>query len=563
MSSRQKQGASSGSKKTGTKSSAGSKYPLLAGAVCFALWLCIFLFSDIFSKNPNGFGEPALRLLRVFRERLHTADFSSYTFSEGMGMSLFRLLLSGFGGILDLPLSLLPEKIHPQTLSLLNALRLGCAAWGFTFFLTRIREKLELLPALLSGIAYSAAAFLLCLLLHLPIADSFFLLPLFGLAIGSVLKKKTHDLTPKLIFAGAAYFCSNAVWGIFLLLPLLAGILLFLRNADPKPTRHHLIGLSLQVILSFGIVSVFLVPQLAQFPRGLQSEDPTSRFLAQLGNDTDKRSTDVTYSTEATKLLLDTSPCLFIVDNKATTFDPAGAYTSHFQKLNTWIYTLWPTLPVTPFQDATVIEPTFSDAKTVTFTMTTLFMDPLYVHLDMPNREHKASVYINDRLITEVENRNHVLVPLGEYNVGQTLTLKVTSSYAGELAFTTASFGYINSLDWSHFTVSANFGVDKITVTSDGISGESLVSGDSILLTNIPYEKGWELYLNGQKTPVTAYQGAWVSAPIPSGGYLIHLHYSAPGNLLGSILTALSFLALAIYYFSKSSSSMPKKSQIT
>ena len=87
------------------------------------------------------------------------------------------------------------------------------------------------------------------------------------------------------------------------------------------------------------------------------------------------------------------------------------------------------------------------------------------------------------------------MVNLGRYNVGQALTLRLTSSDPDSIRDAKICYGYFSGYDWSKYTDSSNFGITRKELRSDGISAEMTVSEESLLLTNIPFEEGWELSL--------------------------------------------------------------------
>ena len=60
-----------------------------------------------------------------------------------------------------------------------------------------------------------------------------------------------------------------------------------------------------------------------------------------------------------------------------STEDPSGSETI-FDYLNDWFYSLWPSLPAIPFQNTYSEGPVYSDTRNVSFTVTTMFSDPLF-----------------------------------------------------------------------------------------------------------------------------------------------------------------------------------------
>lgn len=589
---------------------------LLTGVAFSILWSLFFILTKIYLSRPNGLGEFELTAMHVFRSHLHRADFGAYTFDAGLGMSIYRLLPAGFGGIFTLPLSLLPEKIHPEALSLLNALRLAISGACFVPLMESctahaarskqgVRAKIQTLLPTLAGLLYSVCAFVLCLVLHLPVADTFFLLPLLLLQlqkraghvdahaaghseepaagqadaqVGEQADEQAALLSLPSLFLIAAFLCANAVWGLFLLpIPVLFVLVLCLRKSKrspeaKRPIRRFVRECVGSMVAAFLLLLFLLLPQYMQFHYACGEGEPGAAFLARLGNDTDKYHTNLTWQCAATDILFARSPSLLVTAREQTAAEQADAsdaapsvtpepsteatypllwpenYSSEFEFFNAWVYTLWPSLPVEPFQTATYQVSPETSSTSQTYTLDTLFSSELFCAVSLPERQRPVSIYLNDQRITTItERQGTCVIRLGTYHVGQLLTLRLEGSSQQDLAHASVSFAYLNELNWSLYTGDVNFGVSNLSVKQDGITAEALVSSGSMLLTNIPYEDGWSLYYGGQKVAVRAYQDAFLCADIPAGNQVVHLRYVAPGSTLGGWISGLSFLALAVY----------------
>ncbi len=78
-----------------------------------------------------------------------------------------------------------------------------------------------------------------------------------------------------------------------------------------------------------------------------------------------------------------------------------------------------------------------------------------------------------------------------------------------------------------------------VTMTTD-------ISSDEIVLTSIPYEKGWTLYIDGVETEITPYQDALISFNPGTGSHNIELKFVAPGLKIGIVVSAVGILLLAV-----------------
>lgn len=78
-------------------------------------------------------------------------------------------------------------------------------------------------------------------------------------------------------------------------------------------------------------------------------------------------------------------------------------------------------------------------------------------------------------------------------------------------------------------------GVD-LTTSGRKASGTVTADKDQVLLTTIPYDKGWHAYIDGKKVPIASFKDAFVSVPITQGKHTIKFVYLPEGFLLGVCL---------------------------
>lgn len=80
-----------------------------------------------------------------------------------------------------------------------------------------------------------------------------------------------------------------------------------------------------------------------------------------------------------------------------------------------------------------------------------------------------------------------------------------------------------------------NNGAD-LTVAGRKATGTVTAEKDQVLLTTIPYDKGWKAYVDGKKVPIKAYKKAFVSIPISAGEHSLVFTYLPEGFTIGAIL---------------------------
>lgn len=81
---------------------------------------------------------------------------------------------------------------------------------------------------------------------------------------------------------------------------------------------------------------------------------------------------------------------------------------------------------------------------------------------------------------------------------------------------------------------------EQTSYTQNSISGTITITSPAYLYFSIPYDKGWDLSINGVQTEFEKVQGGFIGLPLETGDYEITLTYTPPGFKLGAILTAIS-----------------------
>ncbi len=96
--------------------------------------------------------------------------------------------------------------------------------------------------------------------------------------------------------------------------------------------------------------------------------------------------------------------------------------------------------------------------------------------------------------------------------------------------------------------------LNKPHTRKNRIDGTITITSPAYLYFSIPYDKGWNLSVNGVKTNFDKVQGGFIGLPLETGHYNITLTYTPPGFKLGAILTTIStlgFITILIIEFKK------------
>lgn len=91
-----------------------------------------------------------------------------------------------------------------------------------------------------------------------------------------------------------------------------------------------------------------------------------------------------------------------------------------------------------------------------------------------------------------------------------------------------------------------NFIIDRDTMGGDTIEGTIDVSEDGWFNLSVPYDKGFEILVDGERTDYYKTNTAFIGFPIESGGHSIIINYHAPLRIPGLLMTITGGMASAM-----------------
>ena len=85
------------------------------------------------------------------------------------------------------------------------------------------------------------------------------------------------------------------------------------------------------------------------------------------------------------------------------------------------------------------------------------------------------------------------------------------------------------------------------------------LSGNEMVITTIPAEDGWKLYIDGELTDYEIYQNAFIAFDPGAGNHTAELVFMAPGLKLGVAVTIVGVVGLAAFIVIDKNLSKKKK----
>lgn len=135
------------------------------------------------------------------------------------------------------------------------------------------------------------------------------------------------------------------------------------------------------------------------------------------------------------------------------------------------------------------------------------------------------------------------LLELGYMQAGDTVSITNTKAEKQEYYVYKLNLDVLDSV----YPVLTEQTMELDSWTDTRVEGHIEVSQAGRLLLSIPYEEGWTLYVDGEKTEIEAFDEALISVELDEGYHEISLIYRTPGLMLGA---AVSMGCVLLFVFS-------------
>lgn len=90
------------------------------------------------------------------------------------------------------------------------------------------------------------------------------------------------------------------------------------------------------------------------------------------------------------------------------------------------------------------------------------------------------------------------------------------------------------------------------------IKGDITVETNELMFTSIPYDKGWEAYVDGEQVEAASFAGAFLVVPMDEGTHTVELIYKPRGLKTGVGISLASLVMIMIYITIKRKYALPK-----
>ena len=154
----------------------------------------------------------------------------------------------------------------------------------------------------------------------------------------------------------------------------------------------------------------------------------------------------------------------------------------------------------------------------------------------------------NGNTIEDIDIRNDCgsIVNIGTIKKGKTFKLIVDyKKKKGDITCHVRSLDY-DTWDKTYEILSRSM-LEVTDFRDNHIEGTVTADENGVLVTSIPYDKGWKLKVDGAHKEISELTGnVWISVPLDEGEHHISLTFRPPGILAGLMITIASVLLLAV-----------------
>ena len=197
----------------------------------------------------------------------------------------------------------------------------------------------------------------------------------------------------------------------------------------------------------------------------------------------------------------------------------------------------------------------YGDKPTISFTINMQATARLYAHFPMDNFGKACDIYANGRFICTYDSAQ--IVDLGDYVQGDKVNVELKLYNVGDyntnydnIYFSTESDFYFffsnyeaqnEALELLH-----NAAINIEDYSNTMIKGTiNLPEGQELILTTIPYDEGWNCYIDGKKVDITCALGSLIAVESTAGEHEIEFRYMPKLYVLGFVASGVGIISFA------------------
>ena len=234
----------------------------------------------------------------------------------------------------------------------------------------------------------------------------------------------------------------------------------------------------------------------------------------------------------------------YLIDNNYDTLYNRGDKSNSFENLNRFVKSV-------SGIDESVLKPykkEYLDDNKYKFTINN-DMDYLYLTSDYDvaiNWSVYDTIYINDEYVTSLDSENIGTVVIENKYKNSDIIMRLENSMLKPKDKVNLYY-----LDMDVFNKVINKlkrnQLKNVVVKNNYLSGEITSDSSKTLFLSIPYDKGWNIYVDGKKVKYEKVAGDFIGVKIGKGKHKIKMKYYSEGIIPGVLISAFSLIILVLY----------------
>ncbi len=185
-------------------------------------------------------------------------------------------------------------------------------------------------------------------------------------------------------------------------------------------------------------------------------------------------------------------------------------------------------------------------SPTISYTFNAQETGPLYAHFPMDNFGKACDIYVNDTFICRYDSGR--IENLGTFNKGDSVKVEIVIDdviyFSEESRFYFFQNNYSAQMEALEYLQNASMTVEEYSNTM--LKGTiTIPEGQELILTTIPYDEGWNCYIDGEKVEIKKAMGSLVAIETTVGEHEIELRYMPKCYVVGFIISAVGIISFA------------------
>lgn len=178
--------------------------------------------------------------------------------------------------------------------------------------------------------------------------------------------------------------------------------------------------------------------------------------------------------------------------------------------------------------------------------------NPVYLYMKAEGTSY-ANVFVNDAFVGNYfSNETNGTLFLGNFSQGENVNVRVE---AGEGEVVNLLYSEISELHMELLSpVLESLGQNGMQVTrhkGGSLTGKISVADGQKIMTSIPYDEGWSVWIDGEKAETEMFAGTFMAVKCPAGEHEVRFSYTSPGVTAGFVVSIISILIALLYFCSE------------